>query len=101
MALNSNSRYQTGTITRLANAAGTYNLTLIRSVPPNTSNYKLYVWQAGDRPDLVALKELGSTEFWWAIFDINPEFIDPLNVPAGAIVRIPTGPVQGQGTLSQ
>jgi hypothetical protein len=99
--ITANSRYNQGTLTRMPDATGTYQLTVLRSVPPAVSAYSLYIWQVGDRPDLVAYNLLGDSSLWWAIFDINPELIYPLNIPVGAIVRIPSNPVMGQGTLLQ
>lgn len=95
------SRYMQGTLTRLPNSSGNYNLTVLRTVPPISANFSLYIWQEGDRPDLVAFKELKNAGLWWAIFDINPEIIYPLSVPPGAVIRIPSGPVMGQGTILQ
>ena len=101
MSILPQSRYQSGVLTRVANSSGTYNLSVLRTTPAVSTNYKLYVWKEGDRPDIVAAKELGNPTLWWAIFDINPELIYPLGIPAGTVVRIPNSPVQGQGTLIQ
>lgn len=103
MSIPALSRYNTqGTaITRIADSNGTFNVTVLRIVPPSTSSYSLYIWKAGDRPDLVAAAELGNSQLWWAIFDINPEIIYPLNVPPGTVVRMPSNPVMSQGTLIQ
>ena len=95
------SRYAQGTKTRLPNANGTYNLSVLRTVPAQTGLYTLYVWKAGDRPDIVASRLLGNPALWWSIFDVNPEIINPLDVPPGTYVRIPNAPVNGQGTLVQ
>lgn len=101
MSINAQSRYSLGTITRMPDSTGTYNLTVLRTIPAATTPYTLYVWKAGDRADLVAYRLLGNPSLWWAIFDINPELINPLNVPAGTLVRIPQGTIMGQGTLLQ
>lgn len=85
----------------MPNSSGVYNVSVLRTVPMNNANYRLYIWQAGDRPDLVAAELLGNSTLWWAIFDMNPEIIYPLNVPPGTVVRIPSTPVMGQGTLLQ
>lgn len=97
-----NSRYSQGTLTRLVNSGGVYNLTILRTVQPlNVAGYRLYTWKTADRPDLVAFTQLGDPTLWWAIFDINPEVINPLSVPPGQVVRIPIGPILGHGTLVQ
>lgn len=97
------SRYnaQGTTVVRMPDSSGTYNLTALRTIPPSLSSYTLYTWQAGNRPDLVAAQLLGNPALWWSIFDINPEIIYPLNIPPGTVVRIPSNPVMGQGTLVQ
>jgi nucleoid-associated protein YgaU len=89
-------------MTRIKNPmTGVFNLTVLRTVPAATSSYKLYTWQANDRADLVAAKELGNPTLWWSIFDINPEVINPLNVQPGTVLRLPQSPVVNQGTLMQ
>ena len=97
------SRYSAmgASIVRLPNSAGTYNISALRTVPASSASYYLYIWKQSDRPDLVAFKLLGNVNLWWAIFDINPEIIYPLGIPAGTAVRIPSAPVMGQGTLIQ
>jgi len=103
MSITPQSRYnaQGSSIVRVPNASGTYNLTVLRTVPSSFPSFRLYVWKASDRPDLVAQETLGNPLLWWSIFDINPEIIYPLNIPAGTAVRIPSSPVMGQGTLIQ
>jgi hypothetical protein len=101
MAIGTQSRYTQGNLLRMPNSEGTYNVSVLRTVPAQAGNFTLYIWKASDRPDLVATRLLGNPSLWWSIFDINPEIIYPLNVPAGTVVRIPIGPVMGQGTLIQ
>jgi hypothetical protein len=101
MTINSKSRYTQGTLTRTPNSEGTYNIQVTRTINRQIGAFSLYVWQQVDRPDLVAAKLLGNPQLWWAIFDVNPEIIYPLNIPAGTVVRIPKGPIMGQGTLFQ
>lgn len=95
------SRYTQGTLTRLPNSGGTYNLTVLRTVAGQNVPFSWYIWQNRDRVDVVANRFLGNPHLWWAIFDINPEIIYPLNIPAGTPVRIPSAPVAGQGTTLQ
>lgn len=101
MAILAQSRYVQGTVVRVPDSSGTYNLTVLRTVPVAQSAYRLYTWAAGDRPDIVAYQQFGNASLWWAIFDMNPEIIYPLGVPAGTVVRIPVNPILGQGTLIQ
>jgi hypothetical protein len=95
------SRYQQGTITRMPDMDGTYQLAVLRTVPATSSGFALYVWQAGDRPDIVAANELGDPTLWWQIFDLNPEIIDPLNVLAGTVLRLPNTVVPATGAILQ
>jgi hypothetical protein len=102
MAITLQSRYNQGTLIRVPNSSGVYNLSVVRTVPSTpASGFRLYVWQPGDRPDVVASNLLGNPELWWSIFDINPELIYPLNITPGTVVRVPINPVMGQGTLVQ
>ena len=95
------SRYSQGTLTRVSDASGIYNVTVYRPTPPSTTNYQLYTWKPSDRPDSVAFRELGDATLWWAIFDYNPEVIYPFNVPPGTVIRIPNNPIVNHGTLVQ
>jgi hypothetical protein len=101
MTITPQSRYLQGSLLRLPNSGGTYNLSVVRSVPAQFGRFNLYVWQETDRPDIVANNLLGNPALWWSIFDINPEIIYPLNITPGTVVRIPIGPIMGQGTLYQ
>lgn len=54
-----------------------------------TLTYTEYVWKSGDRLDLVAGATYSRAASWWMILEHNPEIEDPLNIPAGTILRIP------------
>lgn len=101
LPLSYTSRYSQGTLTRVANSSGVHNVTIYRPTPASTSDYTLYTWQSFDRPDTVAAHTLGDPTLWWAIFDYNPEVINPLNVPTGTVIRIPKNPIVSHGTLVQ
>lgn len=101
MAILPQSRYNQGALVRVPDSSGQYNLTVFRQVPTASIPFTLYIWTEGDRVDLVSQQFYGNPALWWAIFDVNPELIDPLNVPAGTIVRIPSNPQMGEGTLVQ
>jgi hypothetical protein len=100
------SRYNAGaggSIGRSYSAStGNVEVSVLRTLPSkiNTS-YRLYIWRQGDRPDLVASMLLQNPRLWWSILDANPEVIDPTNIPAGSVIRVPITPVMGQGTLVQ
>ena len=101
LPLSYSSRYSQGTLTRVSNSNGVYNVTSYRPTPQSTTDYTLYTWKVLDRPDAVAAKLLGDPSLWWAIFDYNPEVINPLNVPPGTVLRIPKQPIVSHGTLVQ
>ena len=54
-----------------------------------TIAYSEYVWNDGDRLDLLALDNYGSSDLWWVILEHNPEIEDPHNIPAGYTLRVP------------
>ena len=103
MSVPPQSRYAlNSSIVKMPNSSGTYDLRFF--VQCRVVVFRLRCTPGGQgsvQAQLVAAQLLGNPALWWAIFDINPEIIDPLNVPAGAIVRIPATPVMGQGTLLQ
>lgn len=100
--ISAQSRYAQGTLVRLQDSTGAYQLSVTRSLPPViTAAFSLYTWQAGDRPDIVASETLGDPSLWWSIVDMNPEIINPLTIPAGTTIRVPVAPIMGQGTTVQ
>jgi nucleoid-associated protein YgaU len=48
-----------------------------------------YIWKDGDRLDLTAFRFYSNPHAWWLIAEANPEIEDPLNIPAGAVLRVP------------
>jgi hypothetical protein len=66
-----------------------YNLSVLRQFPVDRSNFYYYVWRERDRVDRVAAQLLGDSNLWWRVMDYNPEIIDPVNIPAGTLLRIP------------
>lgn len=59
------------------------------TLPSDAATGRVHVWQDFDRIDRVAEKYLGSGDFWWMVLDRNPEVIDPQNIAAGTVLRIP------------
>jgi hypothetical protein len=51
--------------------------------------YTEYTWKDRDRLDLVSYEFYRRTDLWWVILDNNPEVVDPSNIPAGTVLRIP------------
>ena len=84
------SRYADGTVFKAYDARNnTYQLTVFRNFPKYQTSFFMYEWVETDRIDDIALQFLGKSDFWWQIMDINPEILDPLNIPPGTHVRIP------------
>lgn len=85
-----NSRYVDGTIYKAHNPMkNIYSVTVSREYPQYSVEFFHYTWSERDRIDVIANKFLGSSDLWWQIMDINPEIIDPFNIPLGTPVRIP------------
>lgn len=84
------SRYVNGRIYRAQHPReNKYDLTVERTWPLEESSFYYYTWAAGDRIEHIASELLGSSNFWWKIMDYNPEIVDPINIRAGSILRIP------------
>lgn len=54
-----------------------------------TLTYSEYVWNSGDRLDVLANDMYGSSGSWWMIMEHNPEVADPFNIEPGTVLRIP------------
>jgi len=67
-----------------------YHIVIFRNWPVYSTKFTVYEWVEGDRLDNVANKFLGNPQFWWKIMDINPEVINPTNIPEGTQIRIPS-----------
>lgn len=86
------SRYATGLILQAQDArTSEYKTAVYREYPRIKAKFYTYDWVQGDRIDVVARTFLGSSSFWWRIMDLNPELIDPFNIPIGTTIRIPSG----------
>ncbi len=48
-----------------------------------------YIIQEGDRLDILAQKFLGDFRLWWVIAFLN-NIQEPLNLPVGLIIQVPT-----------
>ena len=83
------SRYADGNVIAVETNAGA-SIAVLREFPDDSSKFYSYVWREKDRIDLVANSLLGSPSFWWKIMDFNPEVINPLSIPLGTVLRIPS-----------
>lgn len=85
-----NSRYVEGNIFKAYNSQKlNYSVTVTREYPEYSTEFFYYTWSERDRVDVLAYKFLGSADLWWQIMDINPEIIDPFDIPIGTALRIP------------
>ena len=86
------SRYATGNIFVSYSARDSSNhVTVFRTFPKDRAKYTLYMWREQDRIDLISAKFLGDASLWWRIMDYNPEFLNPIDIPVGTTIRIPSG----------
>jgi hypothetical protein len=89
----SNSRYEFGLVGQVtdghATEPTTYVLRDFRNVS-TPSEYFLYRITEADRLDTIASNFLGDPNAWYKIMDINPDFLDPFNIPMGSVIRIPS-----------
>lgn len=67
----------------------TFSATVLRNFPDSISKFYLYTWQEQDRIDLVARRFLGNVIHWWYLMDYNPEVLNPFDIPAGTVLRVP------------
>lgn len=82
------SRYARGEIVYVRDHTGTVIPTVFRTVIPPFNVSSVYKWKDGDRADMLGKRVEDKAHLWWAVFDRNREYIDPLTVPAGAGVII-------------
>lgn len=84
------SRYATGPLFTAGDSrSGGYNKTVFREWPSYNVQYFMYTVTENDRIEDLAVRYLGNPELWWEIMDINPEVLNPLEIPAGTQLRIP------------
>jgi phage tail protein X len=54
------------------------------------ATFSNYVWEEGDRIDVVANKlRTNEPKFWEQILDANPEIDNPYTISPGTVIRIP------------
>jgi hypothetical protein len=89
--LYTDSRYAEGVVVRAIDARkSSYELCLFRQFPSGKSKFYFYTWTQKDRIDLIANEFLGDPSLWWIIMDYNPEIVNPLDIPVGTSIRIPS-----------
>jgi len=86
----SDSRYIDGSLPVVYREySGNYEQAVYRLWPSYSSEYAWYTVNEVDRIEGIAAYFLGSPELWWKIMDINPEVLNPFEIPAGTQLRIP------------
>lgn len=86
------SRYLAATTRLVQDANGVTRPTLYAAQPfEQTSDltFTFYLSKQGDHFDLLAQDTLRSPSFWWVLAGMNPEILDPFDIPAGTILRLP------------
>lgn len=90
MAVNVDSRYSQSTIAKLDTSRGLVFTIVSSAQQAFAVTYTGYIWEEGDRIDLLADLHYGDVNKWFIMADANPEVLDWHEVPAGTIIRIPT-----------
>jgi hypothetical protein len=87
----SDSRYANGELFYSYNPrVNEYSATVFRKFPDKSADFFFYEWKEEDRIDLVAKRFFGTAFKWWDIMDYNPEMMDPMSIPPGTLIRIPS-----------
>ena len=84
------SRYADGPLFKALDArTGTHVQSVFRQWPTFSKQTYYYEVSTIDRIEGIAVQTLGNPELWWQIMDLNPEIINPFEIPAGTLLRIP------------
>lgn len=85
------SRYDAQSVYVAAGRTGDPQATVLRAVIPGFSDgdFDIHIWKEGDRLDSVASHAVRDPSRWWSVLDLNPEILDPTNIPVGWPVRVP------------
>lgn len=102
MSVSADSRYATGGFVRVSLPDGTQSRALWPSrVKTAGIQYKNYTVKAGDRLDLIALREYQDPSKWWMIADMNPDIMWPHDLIDGSVIRIPLGEAPNEDTNTE
>lgn len=89
------SRYEDADIVYVPVSDGTKQLSIFPDNPYEYEfNYDIYRFQEGDRLDVLAARFFGDSRKWWRIPAANPSIGYSDEIPAGTLLRIPTGDVR-------
>ena len=87
----SDSRYIDGSLSKPFRAlTNTYEQTVYRAWPGYSMSYFPYTVTEIDRIEDIAAIHLGSPDLWWKIMDLNPDILNPFEIPPGTQLRIPS-----------
>jgi hypothetical protein len=90
MAIYLDSRYADGPLFRARDARSLNTVTTVfREWPVYNTRFFMYQVNEIDRIENISVNYLGSSELWWKIMDINPEILNPFEIPPGTMLRIP------------
>ena len=90
MTIYLDSRYADGPLFKAKDTRSPNNVvTVFRTFPVYSVSFSLYEVTEIDRIENIAVKFLGNPEMWWQIMDINPEILNPFEIPLGTLLRIP------------
>jgi nucleoid-associated protein YgaU len=90
MTIYLDSRYADGPLFKARDArTGNHIATVFREWPSYIGSFYTYEVTEIDRIENLAVKFLGNSELWWQIMDVNPEILNPFEIPPGTEIRIP------------
>ena len=90
MTIYQGSRYEREKVARVLATDGLRHPTIFRRPPPDWRfDYTEHLVVEGDRLDLIAYREYGDSELWWAIAEVNSELDVPDPLPPGFVLRVP------------
>jgi prophage DNA circulation protein len=90
MTIYLDSRYADGPLFKARDGrTGNHIATVFREWPSSILSFFTYEVNEIDRIENIAVKFLGNAELWWKIMDINPEILNPFEIPPGTELRIP------------
>lgn len=91
MTIYLDSRYADGPLFKAYDGRTTRTVTSIyRTWPVLASRFLVYEVNEVDRIENLAVHFLGKSELWWKIMDLNPEVLNPFDIPPGTMLRIPS-----------
>lgn len=89
--ITTNSRYVGSVIQTVQGPDGPRREIAITMPQSKMIQFTYHLLSGGDRPDTLAGDFYGNSDLWWVIADANPEIMDWMDLPLGAVVRIPSG----------